>query len=101
MACDYGIPEAVYHDRHSSLVRTDSHWSLEEQVQGYQFPTHVGRVLDDLGIESKVARSPKAKGRIERLFRSFQDRLVSELRLRGITTIEAANEFLPGFLADR
>jgi len=100
MACNYGIPAAVYHDRHSSLVRTDLRWSLEEQVQGYQFPTHVGRVLDDLGIESIAALSPQAKGRIERLFRSFQDRLVSELRLRGITTIEAANDFLPSFLAD-
>lgn len=47
-----------------------------------------------------VAHSPQAKGRIERLFRSFQDRLVAELRLRGITTIEAANEFLPAFLAE-
>lgn len=100
MACDHGIPMAVYHDRHSSLVRTDLHWSLEEQVQGYQFPTHVGRVLDDLGIESISALSPQAKGRIERLFQSFQDRLVAELRLRGIATIEAANEFLPSFIAD-
>ena len=100
MVCDHGIPVAVYHDRHSALVRTDLHWSLEEQVRGYRFPTHVGRVLDDLGIESIAALSPQAKGRIERLFRSFQDRLVAELRLRGITTIEAANEFLPSFLAD-
>ena len=100
MVCDHGIPMAVYHDRHSSLVRTDLNWSLEEQVRGYQFPTHVGRVFDDLGVESIAALSPQAKGRIERLFRSFQDRLVAELRLRGITTIEAANEFLPAFLAD-
>ena len=100
MVRDYGIPAAVYHDRHSSLVRTDSNWSHEEQMQGYQFPTHVGRVIDDLGIESIAAFSPQAKGRIERLFQTFQSRLRNELRLRGITTIEAANEFLPEFLKD-
>ena len=100
MACDYGVPLAAYHDRHSSLVRTDDYWSLEEQVQGYQFPTHVGRVFDDLGIESIAAHSPQAKGRIERMNRTLQDRLIAELRLRGITTMEAANDFLPTFFAD-
>jgi transposase len=99
-ACDYGVPLAAYHDRHSSLVRTDDYWSLEEQVQGYQFPTHVGRVFDDLGIESIAAHSPQAKGRIERMNRTLQDRLIAELRLRGIVTMEAANEFLPTFFAD-
>ena len=63
-------------------------------------PTHFGRILQDLGIGYIAAGSPQAKGRIERLWRTLQDRLVSELRLRGITTLEAANAFLPAFLAD-
>src|SRR4029077_14661722 len=53
-----------------------------------------------LGIGFIQAQSPQAKGRIERLWGTLQDRLVSELRLRGIATLEAANAFLPEFLAD-
>jgi hypothetical protein len=57
-------------------------------------------MLQELGIGYIAARSPQAKGRIERLWQTLQDRLVSELRLRGIATLEAANAFLPEFLAD-
>jgi transposase len=71
----HGIPMAIYHDQHSSLVRTDGHWSFQEQMQGRQFPTHVGRVLEELGIESISANSPQAKGRIEKTFGTLQDRL--------------------------
>lgn len=99
-----GIPMAIYHDQHSSLVRTDDHWSLQEQTQGRQFPTHVGRVLEELGIESIPATSPQAKGRIERTFGTLQDRLMPELRLANISNIPAANawlesEFIPRYNA--
>ena len=60
-----------------------------------QDPTHLGRVLAELGIGYIRARSPQAKGRIERLWRTLQDRLRAELRLRGIVTLAAANAFLP------
>jgi hypothetical protein len=60
----------------------------------------LGRVLQDLGIGYIAARSPQAKGRIERLWATLQDRLVSELRLRGIATVEAAQAYLPEFIAD-
>jgi len=96
----YGLPLALYGDRLNILVRNDAHWSLEEQLQGAQDPTHFGRMLQDLGIGYVPAGSPQAKGRIERLWRTLQDRLVSELRLRGIATREAANAFLPEFLTD-
>lgn len=90
----HGIPLSVYHDRHSSLVRTDDYWSLEEQLNGCQYPTHVGRVLEELGIQPLPAYSAQAKGRIERLFGVLQDRMIAEMRLDGITDIVAANRWL-------
>ena len=95
-----GLPVACYGDGTSILVRTDPHWSLEEELRGAQDPTHLGRVLAELGIGYIRARSPQAKGRIERLWRTLQDRLIGELRLRGIATLAAANAFLPLFIAD-
>src|SRR5438876_509984 len=65
---------------------------------GRQDPTHFGRMLRDLGIGFIAAQSPQAKGRIERLWGTLQDRLVSELRLRALHTLEQANAFLPEFL---
>lgn len=95
-----GLPVALYGDGVNILVRTDRHWSLAEQLAGTQTPTHLGRVLQDLGIGYVQARSPQGKGRIERLWGTLQDRLVSELRLRAVATRAAANAFLPVFLAD-
>jgi hypothetical protein len=97
----HGIPVAVYHDHHSSLVRTDNYWSREEELQGFQFPTHVGRVLDELGIQSIPASTPQAKGRIERSFGVLQDRLLVELDLEGITNIDTANAWLESTFIDR
>ena len=96
----YGIPITLYGDRLNVFARNDRHWTLDEQLRGVQDPTHFGRVLRDLGIAFIQAHSPQAKGRIERLWATLQDRLVSELRLRGIATLEAANAFLPDFLED-
>jgi len=95
-----GLPLAVYHDRHGIFERSplDAPGTLEEQLWGREPTTQVGRLLKELGIESIPARSPQAKGRIERLFGTFQDRLVSELRLAGAKTLEEANRVLRGFL---
>jgi hypothetical protein len=95
-----GLPVALYGDGVNILVRTDRHWSLAEQLAGAQAPTHLGRVLQELGIGYVQARSPQGKGRVERLWGTLQDRLVSELRLRTVSTRAAANAFLPEFLAD-
>jgi len=95
-----GLPLALYGDRFGVFVRNDPHWTLEEELRGTQDPTHFGRILQELGIGYIAAHSPQAKGRIERFWQTLQDRLVSELRLRGISTAEAANAFLPAFLAD-
>ncbi|MDQ6677688.1 MAG: ISNCY family transposase [Acidobacteriota bacterium] len=95
-----GIPWAIYRDQHGTLQRNDKHWSLEEELAGKQFPTQVGRALEELGIEIIVARSPQAKGRIERTWRTFQDRLTSELRLNDSCNLEQANAILLQFLAE-
>lgn len=97
----HGIPLSVYHDRHSSLVRNDDHWSLDEQLMGTQYPTHVGRVFEELGVASIPANSPQAKGRIERAFGVLQDRMIEEMRLAGITGIESANRWLEEVYIDR
>jgi transposase len=96
----HGIPWAIYRDQHSTLQRNDSHWSVAEQLEGRQFPTQVGRALEELGMETIVARSPQAKGRIERTWRTFQDRLISELRLARTATLDQANAVLSQFLTD-
>jgi transposase len=96
----YGVPLELYGDRLNVFARNDAHWTLAEQVQGHQDPTHFGRMLQALGIGFIRAHSPQAKGRIERLWDTLQDRLTSELRLRGISTLEDGNAFLPEFLAD-
>lgn len=98
----YGIPAALYHDRHGIFkVNTKQLPSLEDQLTGKDPLTQFGRLMEELGITSIAARSPQAKGRIERLWQTFQDRLVSELRLAGAKTLDEANmvlaKFLPGY----
>jgi transposase len=94
-----GIPLAIYADQHSIFLHTPSQKeTLDEQLAGRREPTQLGRVLDDLGIQMITALSPQAKGRIERLWGTFQDRLVSELRLAGISTLDDANPFLESYL---
>lgn len=95
-----GIPLAIYHDRHGIFDRSSLKGSetLEEQLLGEEPTTQFGRLLKELAIESIAARSPQAKGRVERLFGTFQDRLVSELRLAGAKTLEEANRVLKAFL---
>jgi transposase len=94
-----GIPLALYVDRHGifksnlPLVR-----SLEQQLTDRPVFTQVGRALHELGIQTIFALSPQAKGRVERLWGTFQDRLVSELRLAHAATLADANQQLPAFL---
>lgn len=91
----HGIPLAIYSDR--STVFKAPNGSLVAMQRGTQF----GRALEELGVKQVFARSPQAKGRVERMAGTFQDRLVSELRLAGACTETEANrvlwEFLPRF----
>jgi len=96
----HGVPLSLYRDRHSIFQRNDPHWTPQEELLGHQFPTHVGQTLELLGIQQIPANSPQANGRIERLWRTLQDRLISELRLANACTLEQANRVLAAFCAD-
>ncbi len=95
-----GIPIAVYSDHHGIFHRTTTKrpLTLQEQLARGPAPTQVERTLQELGIRWIPASSPQAKGRIERLFGTFQDRLRSELRLAGVRDRAGANAFLAEFL---
>lgn len=92
-----GLPLSIYMDRHSSLKRNDDNWTLEEELRGEQDPTHVGRALKALDIKAIYALTPEAKGRVERMWGTLQDRLVSELRLAGASTMSEANAVLEAY----
>jgi hypothetical protein len=95
----YGVPLAVYRDRHTLFETPRSALlTLEEQLADTRTPTQLGRALAELGITSIAAQSPQAKGRIERAWGTFQDRLVTELRLAGAHDLATANEVLARFL---
>jgi transposase len=96
----YGVPLALYGDRCAVFVRNDEHWTLEEELAGRRQPTQFGRALEQLGVTFIPAQSPQAKGRIERLWGVFQDRLVSELRLAGAVDLPSANAVLRRFLSN-
>jgi transposase len=96
----FGVPLSFYGDRHSVFVRNDDHWSVEEQLVGRRQPTQFGRALEQLGVTYIAAHSPQAKGRIERLWGTFQDRLTSELRLAGANDLDTSNQVLCRFLPD-
>jgi hypothetical protein len=89
----YGRPLAHYTDKNSIFRRSEA-MLLREQLRGEKARSQFGRALHELGIEWIAANSPQAKGRIERLFATLQDRLVKEMRLAGIDNIAAANHFL-------
>jgi hypothetical protein len=98
-AAGYGLPGAIYSDRHGIFLREPGRApTLAEQLTGKRSFTQVGRALDELDIGWIGARSPQAKGRVERLWGTLQDRLVSELRLAGATTIDDANAILASHL---
>ena len=97
----HGIPETVYRDRHGIFERNPKEpTDIWEDFAGKRTPTQFGRLMEELGIVPIPANSPQAKGRIERLWNTFQDRLVSELRLAGVCTIEEANQVLPRVIAE-
>jgi transposase len=94
----YGLPMSIYVDRHTTY-KSSKKLTEWDEVEGIKTLSQFERALMELGVEVIHAQSPQAKGRIERLFGVFQDRLVKEMRLRGITTKGQANEFLEGYLS--
>jgi hypothetical protein len=93
----HGLPMSVYLDRHTTYKST-AKASVEDVLNDEMPLSEFQRALKELGVEVVHANSPQAKGRIERLFGTLQDRLVKEMRLRGIGTIEEGNGFLKQYL---
>ena len=92
----YGIPQSVYIDKHTTY-KSNAKPSIEEQLNAREPLTQVGRALEELGVEVIYAHSPQAKGRIERSFRTHQDRLIKEMRLAGVRNIEEGNRFISSY----
>lgn len=86
---DNGLPEAFYMDQAGIYGKLDRDWE-----------SHISRAFDQLNIQLILANSPQAKGRVERLFRTLQDRLIAELSFFEVQTIEEANDFLKSFLSE-
>ena len=93
----YGIPQSVYLDNHTTYKSTKKQ-SIEDELKNEIALSQFERAADELGIRVIHADSPQAKGRVERLFKTFQDRLVKDLRLENIKTIDGANDHLRYFL---
>jgi hypothetical protein len=89
----YGLPQAIYVDR-AGIYRSDREPTEEEILAGKEPQTQFGRALEELGVRLILARSPQAKGRVERMNQTLQDRLVKAMRQRGISDLQAANRFL-------
>jgi len=89
----YGKPRIVYLDRHSTY-KSQKEATIEEQLRNEKPMSQFERALKELGIDVIHANSPQAKGRVERSFRTHQDRLIKEMRLAKINTMEEANKFL-------
>ena len=97
---DYGIPKCLYPDKFSVFFPAKGQkLTIEEQLQGKTKPTtQFKRIIDVLGIDMFPASTSQAKGRIERLWNTFQDRLVTEFKLNNIKTIDDANIFLRNYI---
>ncbi len=93
----YGLPMSVYLDKHSTYKSTAKP-SIQDELDNVEPLSQFERALKELGVEVIHAHSPQAKGRIERLFGTLQDRLVKEMRLRGMRTLEEGNRFLAEYL---
>jgi transposase len=96
----HGIPVSIYLDRHAAY-KSKGRATLEEELAGLGPMSEFERALDDLGVRVIFAQSAPAKGRIERLFKTFQDRLIKEMRLKRVKSIPEGNvflrQYLPGF----
>ena len=93
----HGLPLALYADRHT-IFQSPKEATIEEQLEGLEPRSHLGRLLDELDVTLIAAHSPQAKGRVERLFGTLQDRLVRELRRAGAGSLCEANKVLQRYL---
>jgi len=96
-AIKYGLPASIYLDRHAAY-QSKGQATIEDELAGRAPMTQFARALEELGVRLIFAQSPQAKGRIERLFKTFQDRLIKEMRLEKIKGIAEANDLLERYL---
>ncbi len=90
----YGLPHCIYFDRHSTYKNNNAKATIDDQLNDREPLSQFSRALDEMGVGFIHAHSPEAKGRIERSFNTHQDRLVKEMRLANVNTIDEANKFL-------
>jgi len=93
----YGLPQSVYLDKHKTY-RSSGKPTVEDELNNRRPRSQFERAMTEIGVKVIHADSPQAKGRIERLFRTFQDRLIKEMRLEGVGSLEEANRFLGRYL---
>ena len=92
---NYGIPECLYTDYRTVFKSTKKELTIEEELAGKQIKnTRFANMLEHIGTDIKSTMDPKSKGRIERLWKTFQDRLCKELKKENINTIEKANQYI-------
>jgi transposase len=93
----YGVPASIYLDKHPTYKSTKKQ-TIEDELNNAEPLSQFSRAVKELGVDVIYADSPQAKGRIERLFNTFQNRLIKEMRLKGIRSTEEANRFLTHYL---
>jgi len=93
----FGMPVSIYLDKHPTYKSTRKQ-TIEDELNNAEPLSQFSRAVKELGVDVIYADSPQAKGRIERLFNTFQNRLIKEMRLKGIKTIKEANKFLKYYL---
>jgi len=93
----YGMPVSIYLDKHPTYKSTKKQ-TIEDELNNTEPLSQFSRAVKELGIDVIYADSPQAKGRVERLFNTFQNRLIKEMRLKGIKSIEEGNNFLKYYL---
>ena len=94
---EYGVPASIYHDKHT-ILRSPKQATLHDELANRSPMSQVQRVMHELGIEAIAAHSPQAKGRIERLWGTLQNRLINEMALANVCSLEEANSFLTDFM---
>ena len=99
---NFGIPISLYPDKYSVFFppkKVNDHITIEEQLSGREKGiTQFGRIIEELGISMFAASSPQAKGRVERLWKTLQSRLVTEFRINKIKAIDDANRYFPEYI---
>ena len=98
-AKQYGIPHSLYVDMHSTYKSTAKP-TIEEELNNIKPLSQFERAMKELGVKVIHALSPQGKGRVERVFGTFQDRVIKEMRLKGVSSAEEGNGFLKGYLPE-